>query len=502
MTSYWYEGHDRSGTLLRLPRSPEVEIIARSLMDELVGNPFEREGKMYGVLLTEKLAGERVILKAFSGLLGGRSDWPGWVPPMPGREAIAIPEAEILAKLEYLKQALIELVHQHDVSIYHREADRFTAELAALTQHHRQRKADRDRQRAGESINPELAQDLEQQSRRDSRERRQFKADRDAVLRPLQIELTTIETEIQTLKQQRKELSRQFQADLQAHYQLRNFAGENRSIAELLPRSPTGTGDCCAPKLLIEAARLGLRPLAMAEFWWGPNQGDKQAGQFYGACTDRCQPIMGFLLSGLVPDNLVRLYEDDWLIAIDKPAGLLSVPGRGSDRQDSVLSRLGPGFLPLHRLDQDTSGVLLFARDRDSYRQVAAQFSQGQVTKTYEAILVGSLLQSQGQINLPLWSDPDNRPYQRVDQQGKLSVTDYQVLAHWTDRTRVQFWPKTGRTHQLRVHAQVGLGAPILGDRLYGAAIEASRLYLHAAALQLVHPRSGARVEIRSAVPF
>jgi tRNA pseudouridine32 synthase / 23S rRNA pseudouridine746 synthase len=502
MTSYWYEGRDRSGTLLRLPRSPEIEILARSLMDELVGNPFDREGKMYGVLLTESMTGERTVLRAFSGLLGGRSDWPGWAPPMQGREAIAIPEAEILVELEHLKQSLIELVYQREASSYSREANQFESKLATLSQLHRERKTDRDRQRAVESANPDLIQELEKQSRQDSRERRQFKADRNAILRPLRAELIAIEAEIQALKQQRKALSRQFQADLQAHYKLCNFAGEHRSIAELLPRSPTGTGDCCAPKLLIEAARLGVRPLAMAEFWWGPNQGDKQAGQFYGACTDRCQPIMGFLLSGLVPDNLVRLYEDDWLIAIDKPAGLLSVPGRGIDRQDSILSRLGPGVLPLHRLDQDTSGVLLFARDRDSYRQVSAQFAQGQITKTYEAILTGLLLQKQGQIDLPLWSDPDDRPYQRVDKRGKSSITDYEVLAHWTDRTRVQFWPRTGRTHQLRVHAQVGLGTPILGDRLYGAAIEASRLYLHATALQLVHPRSEDVVEIRSAVPF
>jgi tRNA pseudouridine32 synthase / 23S rRNA pseudouridine746 synthase len=503
MTSYWYEGNDRSGQILRLPRSPDVEILARSLMEELVGDPFDREGKMYGVLLTESSTGERVTLKAFSGLLGGRSDWQNWVPPMPGRDAITIPEAEIIKELEHLKQMLIELVNQREASIYSRESKRFERDLARLSQLHHERKADRDRQRAVESVSLTLTQDLEKQSRQDSRERRQFKTDRDAVLQPLRAELTAIEAEIQTLKQQRKNLSRQFQADLQAHYKLCNFAGEHRSIAELLPRSPTGTGDCCAPKLLIEAARLRLRPLAMAEFWWGPSQGDKIAGQFYGTCTDRCQPIMGFLLSGLVPDSLVRLYEDDWLIAIDKPAGLLSVPGRGSDRQDSVLSRLGPGYLPLHRLDQDTSGILLFARDRGSYRQVNAQFAQGQVTKIYEAILVGSLLQKQGQIDLPLWSDPDDRPYQRVDERGKPSVTNYEVLAHWTDRTRVRFCPQTGRTHQLRVHAQVGLDAPILGDRLYGSANAiAERLYLHAAVLRFVHPRSRKWVEIRSELPF
>jgi tRNA pseudouridine32 synthase / 23S rRNA pseudouridine746 synthase len=475
------------GQLLSLPRSPEIEQLARSLMEELVDDPFDREGRMYGVLLTKTASGKGVILKAFSGLLGGHSDWPGWVPPVPD----AIPEAETLAELARLKQSLISLDNRRKASNYNHEADRFEAELAILSQLHRERKADRDRQRQVDLANSELIAILEQQSRQDSRERRQFKADRDAILRPLQAELISIESDIQSLKQQRTTLSRQFKADLQAHYQRHHFT--------------TGSSDCCAIKLLMEAARLGLRPLAMAEFWWGPSRGNKQAGQFYGACADRCEPIMGFLLPGLESDNLIRLYEDDWLIAIDKPAGLLSVPGRSSDLQDSVFSRLGPGFLPLHRLDQDTSGVLLLARDRNSYRQVAAQFEASQITKTYEAILAGSLLQTQGQITLPLWSDPDDRPYQRVDQRGKQSVTDYQVLAHWSDRTRVRLWPRTGRTHQLRVHAQMGLGIPILGDRLYGLKpdnVEASRLYLHAAALRLVHPQSGKMIEIRSAVPF
>jgi tRNA pseudouridine32 synthase / 23S rRNA pseudouridine746 synthase len=496
--TYWYCGRDAQGRSLRLPRTLEVEDLARSLMAELAGDDrYGQEGKMYGLLLAETAGGDRRVLRAFSGLLNGRADWPGWVPT-PGRELLAIAEADILAQLESMKQRLIQLANQRSAARYPAEADRFAAELAQLNQRHDANKVARDRLRQSASV--EISEDLDRQSRADSRERRLFKQERDRILVPLKAELATIEAEIQTLKRQRKGLSRRFQADLQAHYRLRNFAGESRSIAELWPRSPTGTGDCCAPKLLQQAAVLGLKPLAMAEFWWGPAQGDRKPGEFYGACTDRCQPIMGFLLSGLISDDLVRLYEDEWLIAIEKPAGLLSVPGRGVDRQDSVLSRLGDGVWPLHRLDQDTSGLLLLARDRDSYRQVAAQFAQGQVTKTYEAILAGSLLQRQGRIELPLWSDPDDRPYQRVDGRGRPSLTDYQVLAHWTDRTRVRFWPRTGRTHQLRVHARSGLGAAILGDRLYGVA--ADRLYLHATEVGLMHPRSGERLTIRSAVPF
>lgn len=501
---YWYEGRDRSGRLLRLPRSAEVEDLARSLMQELARDGrFVREGKMVGLLLAETAAGERRVLRGFSGLLEGRADWPGWVPPMPGRDAVAIAEAEILAELDRLKQLLIDLDAQRSQLGYGVEADRFAADWIALGQRHRARKVERDRLRAGQCgvLSPDLSARLEQQSRADSRERRLFKDHRDRVLGPLKAELSALDGQIQTIKRSRRAISRQFQADLQTQYRLRNFAGESRPIAELLPRSPTGTGDCCAPKLLHQAAVLGLRPLAMAEFWWGPARGDRRSGEFYGACAERCQPIMGFLLSGMgAADKLVRLYEDDWLVAIEKPAGLLSVPGRVADRQDSVLSRLGEGFWPLHRLDQDTSGLLLLARDRGSYRQVSAQFSQGLVTKTYEAIVAGALLQRQGQITLPLWGDPADRPYQRVDVRGKPCLTDYAVLAHWTDRSRVRFWPRTGRTHQLRVHAKVGLGSAILGDRLYG--VGGDRLYLHATSLRLKHPRSGDWLEIRSMVPF
>ena len=336
------------------------------------------------------------------------------------------------------------------------------------------------------------------------------------------------------LKQRRKALSRQLQEQLHAAYSLTNFSGQSLSLQQLMPGGamPTGTGDCCAPKLLHYAATHSLKPLAMAEFWWGksPVNQDKIQGEFYGACAERCQPLIGFLLSGLsqthplteigsikqyscatLTQTLPILYEDEWLIAVNKPTGLLSVPGRYSDRQDSVLSRLrhllpdGMVLAAVHRLDQETSGILLLARDRQTHRQLSLQFQQRQVHKVYEAVLSGSAITDRGTIELPLWADPQDRPYQKVDwQRGKPSLTRFRVMAREVDGTRVEFMPLTGRTHQLRVHAadSRGFGVSILGDRLYGCRAVASRLHLHARELRFDHPQSGQTLYLQAKTPF
>ena len=275
---------------------------------------------------------------------------------------------------------------------------------------------------------------------------------------------------------------------------------------------PTGTGDCCAPKLLHYAASQGLKPIAMAEFWWGDGEtGRKIQGEFYGACEERCQPLMGFMLAGLsTPSNLdlVIVCEDEYLIAIDKPAGLLSVPGRTIDRQDSVLTRLRqlyPEIYAVHRLDRDTSGILLLARDKVTYRDLSQQFEQRQTHKVYEAILGGRIDIEQGSIDLPLWGDPVDRPRQKVDfNLGKPSLTKFQVLGQTDGYTRIEFFPVTGRTHQLRVHAAdpQGLGVTILGDWLYGCQADVERLHLHARELSFIHPQTLKRVEIQTQCPF
>ncbi|BAY39918.1 ribosomal large chain pseudouridine synthase A [Nostoc sp. NIES-2111] len=524
--NYWYEGYClQSGDLLRLPRTTLAETIARSLMQELAHDElYSREGKMYGILLVETPTAEKRVLKAFSGLLNGRSMVDGWVPPIPGREQVALDEARTLAELDAIKQELIILNQLPERQLYETAGQIYEQQLQEMSDCHYQHKYQRQQERqllyealSQTALTTALAQ-LDQESRQDGIERRRLKQERDKVLRPLEEAIATANARIQHLKQKRKSLSRQLQAQMHAAYSLMNFLGQSVSLQQLMPSGlPTGTGDCCAPKLLHYAATHGLKPLAMAEFWWGSSSQDKIQDEFYGACAERCQPLMGFLLSGLKSHASILdfgshvIYEDEWLIAVNKPAGLLSVPGRYFDTQDSVLSRLRH-LLPdekllasVHRLDQDTSGILLLAKDRQTYRLLSQQFQQRQVYKVYEAVLAGVVNTDAGVINLPLWGDPQNRPYQQVDWQlGKPSVTQYREIATEGDCTRIEFIPLTGRTHQLRVHAADvrGLGVVILGDRFYGCTAGASRLHLHARELRFQHPHSGATIHLQVKTPF
>ncbi|OYD92807.1 RNA pseudouridine synthase [Nostoc sp. 'Peltigera membranacea cyanobiont' 213] len=532
--SYWYEGRClQSGDRLKLPRTSMSEAIAHGLMQQLAKNDcYSREGKMYGILLVELLNGEQRILKAFSGLLNGCSVVEGWVPPIPGRDEVALEEARTLAQLDAIKQEILSLKQLTERQQYETLSDDFEQQLQAMSDRHRHCKHQRQqkRQQICNILTPEALaialEQLDEESRQQGIERRQLKRQQNEVLQPLQQLIAATDTRISELKQQRKALSRQLQAQMHATYSLTNFSGRSLSLQQLMPGGlPTGTGDCCAPKLLHYAATHNLKPIAMAEFWWGAssvNQ-DKIQGEFYGACIERCQPLMGFLLSGLRPnppapfpareggDVIPIIYEDKWLIAVNKPAGLLSVPGRYSDRQDSVLSRLrhllpdGMMLVSVHRLDRETSGILLLARDRQTHRQLSQQFQQRQIHKVYEAILSGVAIAEQGVIDLPLWGDPENRPYQKVDwQNGKPSLTQFQVMAREQDYTRVEFTPLTGRTHQLRVHAADtrGLGITILGDRLYGCDAVTSRLHLHARELRFKHPQLEKTLYLQAITPF
>jgi len=513
-----------NGELLQLPRTQEVEAIAHTLMVQLAHDDrYTHEGKMYGVLLAESKSGDRVVLKAYSGLLSEESKIDGWVPAIPGRDRVAAAEAETLADLAAMKQELIELDRSAEREQYKLLADEFTAKLEQLAIEHHHRKAFRHQERerftstlSDPALTIALAQ-LQAQSRQDGRERRQLKQERDRVLQPLQELLDQTDKQIRDLKQQRKIRSRQLQVQMHDAYRLMNFLGTSISLRELMPAGiPTGTGECCAPKLLHYAATHQLKPIAMAEFWWGENSLDKRQGEFYGACAERCQPLMGFMLSGLssqAQGNAVPIiYEDRYLIAVDKPAGLLSVPGRYLDGQDCALSRLrqlfpGEEILAVHRLDRETSGILLFARDRDTYRHLTQQFHDRQIQKVYQAILGGNLShQISGSIDLPLWGDPLDRPRQKVDfDRGKPSLTKFQVLGQIGDYTRIEFKPITGRTHQLRVHAAdpQGLGIPILGDRLYGCQQNnLDRLHLHAQALSFTHPTRSKPIWLQTTPPF
>jgi tRNA pseudouridine32 synthase / 23S rRNA pseudouridine746 synthase len=532
--TYWYEGIcPQTGARLRLPRTHFVEAIARCLMQQLAkDDDYSIEGKMYGVLLVQSTTGELAVLKAFSGLWQGQSVVKGWVPPIPGRDRVALAEASTLANLDALKQELLTLQNIPERQQYQKLVAESATQRAALALAHQQHKQARQMQRQqllaslqGDALTQALAS-LDHQSRLEGIERRRLKQKWDAILHPLQPTIDQADRRIQEIKQQRKTLSRQLQAQMHTAYYLTNFLGQSAPLHHLIlgGTMPTGTGDCCAPKLLHYAATRGLQPLAMAEFWWGKPSiaEDRIPGEFYGACRDRCQPLMGFLLAGL-PQSPIHvnaskhslsvpiLYEDQWLIAINKPSGLLSVPGRYFDRQDSALSRLrhqlpdGSSLKPIHRLDQDTSGLLLFARDEPTYHHLSQQFQQRQIHKVYEAILMGTVQPQQGVIDLPLWGDPNDRPRQKVDwQRGKPSITHFQVLTQTQENTRLEFLPITGRTHQIRVHAAdpQGLGVPILGDRLYGDTTSTNRLHLHARAIKFEHPHLQQTQHLITETPF
>lgn len=330
------------------------------------------------------------------------------------------------------------------------------------------------------------------------------------------------------LKEERKKRSIDLQQWIFRRFRILNAEGGEEDLYRLFTETahrnpPAGSGECAAPKLLQYAYRNGLRPVAMAEFWWGdsPKGEIRRHGHYYPACRHKCEPILRFMLRGLEvepnplltsvtdPARLTAVYEDAHLLVVNKPAGMLSVPGKtGQASAFSILRERYPeatGPLLVHRLDMDTSGLLLAAKTKDVHAALQEQFEGRTVKKRYTALLDGLTegREPKGFIRLPLRPDFDNRPLQLVDfEWGKPAVTRYEVLGEAEGRTRVAFWPQTGRTHQLRVHAAHpdGLDRPILGDPLYGQ--PADRLYLHAEELEFRHPIDYKWLKIKTETSF
>ena len=332
---------------------------------------------------------------------------------------------------------------------------------------------------------------------------------------------------IEALKEERKQRSIALQQWIFEQFRLRNARGEEQDIYSIFTQTahrnpPAGTGECAAPKLLQYAYLNNLQPLAMAEFWWGesPKGEIRRHGHYYPACRHKCEPILNFMLQGLQVEpnplltsntdatQLETVYEDDFLLVVNKPAGMLSVPGKTG--QASVLTLLqerypdATGPILVHRLDMATSGLLLAAKDKDTHALLQKQFEGRTVKKRYIALLEGiPQAEPKGFIRLPLRPDFDNRPLQMVCYEyGKPAVTRYEIMDTENDRTRMAFYPETGRTHQLRVHAahREGLNCPIVGDPLYGQPTD--RLYLHAERLEFRHPVTGQRLQIQKEAPF
>lgn len=327
-----------------------------------------------------------------------------------------------------------------------------------------------------------------------------------------------------------KQMSQELQLWLFHQYRMLNAKGETKDLVDIwqdyhcsprirnrYPLPPGGTGDCCAPKLLQYAFSHGLRPVCMAEFWWGesPKSEIRHHGQFYPACRGKCKPILTWMLQGLDVDpnpeetgashlTIEVIYQDTTLAVINKPSGLLSVPGRTEDYSVATIAmERWLGSLPVHRLDMGTSGLMIIAKTKEAYVSLQEQFVKRTVKKRYIALVEGIVKEPKGRITLPLIFDPMNRPRQMVDyQRGKSAVTEYEVLDAKDGRTLLALYPHTGRTHQLRMHCAHpdGLGCPIVGDELYGH--KAERLCLHCDQIEFAHPVTGERMSFNLPNPF
>ena len=328
-------------------------------------------------------------------------------------------------------------------------------------------------------------------------------------------------------------MSQDLQLWLFHQYQLLNARGETKDLVDIwqnyydrpklrekFPLPPGGTGDCCAPKLLQYAYQHHLHPVCMAEFWWGQSTKEelRQHLNYYPACRGKCKPILTWMMEGLDVDvnpetlgfphlEVKTIYEDDALLVVDKPSGMLSTPGRVEEYSvETIMRQRYPDSFIAHRLDMWTSGLLIVAKSLEVYRSLQEQFVKHQVKKRYIAVLENleildrlDVLEKKGTISLPLRPDPMNRPRQIVDHEhGKRAVTDYEFL----NENTVALYPQTGRTHQLRIHCAhpEGLGRPIKGDELYGT--KADRLYLHAEQIWFRHPITGEDMHFVSPPPF
>lgn len=322
--------------------------------------------------------------------------------------------------------------------------------------------------------------------------------------------------------QEHKAMSQELQQWLFRQYRLLNAKGEEKDLVEIwqdyhcsprirkkYPFPPGGTGDCCAPKLLQYAYQHGLNPVCMAEFWWGesPKSEIRQHGTFYPACRGKCKPVLTWMLQGLDVDpnpeeagfphlRVEIVWEDEVMAVLNKPSGMLSIPGRTEDYSVATWAQQQwPEAMLVHRLDMWTSGIILVAKTLAAYHHLQKQFEERSIKKKYVAIVEGVPEKEHGIIDLPLLCDPINRPRQVVDfERGKRAVTEYRLLETRGAFSLLALFPHTGRTHQLRMHCAHpdGLGCPILGDELYGH--PSDRLYLHAQAITFIHPVTGRKM--------
>jgi tRNA pseudouridine32 synthase/23S rRNA pseudouridine746 synthase len=488
-------------------------------------------GKMFGVLVVQTKCGRLGYLAAFSGKLADDNNHPNFVPPvfdMLKEDGFFITEIKVLNKINHQLKELEKNPTYVDFQQYQEEEAALVATRLGLKRKQmklakNKRKALRNKGR--EELTPDEFKVLEQELKDESLGH-QFYYKRGAKFWKERLALTEEAVNfyldnVKLLRAERKTKSAALQKKLFDQYQFLNKAKIKKSLYDIfLPTindvPPAGAGECAAPKLLQYAFLHEMKPIALAEFWWGqsPKSEVRKHGYFYPACRGKCQPILGHMLEGLEMDDNPMLtnpaegktvgivYEDEYLLVINKPSEFFSVPG--INIKDSVLLRMkqryptATGPLVVHRLDMSTSGLIIVAKTKEIHKSLQYQFIKRTIKKRYVALLDGIVEGEEGFIDLPLRVDLDDRPRQLVCyEHGKNARTKWEVIQRSSNQTRVYFYPITGRTHQLRVHAAhpMGLNIPIVGDDLYGQ--KKQRLFLHAESIDFLHPITKERLLIQ-----
>ena len=572
---------------------PLVKRAAADVMDTLANNIKEDEGKMLGVLICQPGENSNVeqilnlhklecgssetplyYIAAFSGNVHnaqGRvtATVEGFVPPIID---LTDPEGYFKrkeAEISLLNKQIAQIASNTDLQELEKELSQATAERDAEIKDMQTQislsKSRRDKIRT-ETADTDTLEGLIKESQFQKAELKRIKDRWKCTITEIEGKILEAKNEITRLKALRSSMSDSLQKWIFENAVVHNAKGESTSIWELFQNQglipPGGTGDCAAPKLLEHAYRHGLQPIAMGEFWWGksPETAVRTHGHFYPSCTSKCGPLLGYMMQGLdvqqeekaVLESPIVIHEDESIIVVEKPSGMPSVPGLDGrlSLQEWLNERKGLSaeVVAVHRLDMDTSGVMVFAKTREAEINLKRQFEVHSVRKTYIARLINRPIfaarmkspriqvgetvlppwpQGEGptkweglfhqpepwefannRIDLPLSADYDERPRQKVDfKQGKAAYTEYEILSRNSDGTvDVRLYPHTGRTHQLRVHCAhtLGLGSPIAGDLLYGAhttkndAYGAERLCLHALSITFNHPLSGEEITFTS----
>lgn len=510
---------------------------AKQLQDQLkLKAPWlttESKGRMFGVLVVKDEEGRLAYLSAYSGEYQAALQIIPFVPSV-----YQLPKGDEFAEMAGINAISAEINHIQQSSEYLAAKDNLAkvekesrASIQDKKREAKKSKATRDllREKALELPTKErekLLAELAKQSTHSGMDLRRFTRSENLKLEKAQQTFDEFLKKINDLKKLRKSKSAKLQDEIFKAFIFYNAQGKTKDVKMVfndfgVEDPPAGAGECAAPKLFQYAFKNNLTPIALAEFWWGtsPISEIREHAKFYPACKRKCEPILKFMLKGVdvEPNPLLKnygadkqlelLYEDEYLVVINKPEGLLSVPGKTI--LDSVQTRIknnypnATGPLIVHRLDQDTSGIMIVTLQKEVHKILQQQFLERSIQKTYVALLEAEITEQKGKIDLPLILDINHRPMQKVDfKYGKKAVTEFNVINKNAKYTLIELKPITGRSHQLRVHCahKLGLHAPIVGDNLYGNRSE--RLHLHAQKIQFTHPVSELEMYFETEVPF